>query len=196
MLFVRERDLDIKRHPPTGALSLLMARIREVESSRDLKDARRYLTGSQQNLEHARDLRIHHDKGECEHSCACEDQITALESAAADFVGEFDKLPHYKKPIHITIIGHSMGTIVANELVRRNSDAHFDRIVYMAAACTIREFCSTVLTYVKSNPSAEFFNLTLHPAQEQGERPRLLSTPLRQPSAVDRLIHYSPRVRS
>ena len=73
-------------------------------------------------------------------------------------------------PLRITVIAHSMGAIVANELLYRHQDLDFDDIVYMAAACTIREFSTTALSYIKDSPTTRFFNLTLHPAEENDDR--------------------------
>lgn len=69
----------------------------------------------------------------------------------------------------ITLIGHSMGAIVANEIVRMRDTLPFDRIVFMAAASSVREFELGVLPYLRSHPSAQFYNLTLHPLADRRE---------------------------
>ena len=71
----------------------------------------------------------------------------------------------------ITLIGHSMGTIVLNELIRQASDLRYDNIVYMAAACTIRDYEDTLFPYLRSEAgeNTEVFHLTLHEQAESGE---------------------------
>lgn len=81
----------------------------------------------------------------------------------------------------ITLVGHSMGSIVLNELVRRCDQLHdgahrtdgderfrlkFDNIVYLAAACSVRDFQRTVVPYMQHNPDTQFYNLSLHPVNE------------------------------
>ncbi len=63
-----------------------------------------------------------------------------------------------------------MGTIVANDLIHRNPDMLFSDIVYMGAACTIKEFASTALPYLKESAIARFYNLSLHPFEEIDDR--------------------------
>jgi pimeloyl-ACP methyl ester carboxylesterase len=69
----------------------------------------------------------------------------------------------------VTLIGHSMGTIVLNELIRHHGDRVFDRIVYMGAACSIEDFANTVPAYLKRRPEARMHILTLHPEAERSE---------------------------
>ena len=86
--------------------------------------------------------------------------------------------------IPTTIIAHSMGCGVANELITRFGYRRsrpeggedriptfdFNRIVYMGAACTIREFADTALPYVRADEGRHFYNLCLHPIDEQNDR--------------------------
>lgn len=73
----------------------------------------------------------------------------------------------------ITLIGHSIGTIVLDELIRihgcRQEDKgtgdkclEFANIVYLAAATSIRSFKEKVIPYLQANPDAQFYNLMLH----------------------------------
>lgn len=74
----------------------------------------------------------------------------------------------------ITLIGHSMGTIILNELLRKYSDKEKDlpykNIVYMGAACSLSDFESAVIPYLRNNDETNFYNLTLHPIAEQNEK--------------------------
>lgn len=74
-----------------------------------------------------------------------------------------------EKPV--TLIGHSMGTIILNELVRHHPNRSYDRIVYMAAACTIEDFANAIPGYLKSPAGAQsrFHLLTLHPEADRSE---------------------------
>jgi pimeloyl-ACP methyl ester carboxylesterase len=64
---------------------------------------------------------------------------------------------------HLTLIGHSMGAIVANHVVRNFDDLDFDTIVYMAAACSVREYEDNVLTYMshKRHAKTQMYHLVL-----------------------------------
>ncbi|MBI3058550.1 MAG: hypothetical protein HYY81_04475 [Deltaproteobacteria bacterium] len=42
-------------------------------------------------------------------------------------------------PIEITLVGHSMGTIVADEILRAFPKIPFERIVYLASASSVRD---------------------------------------------------------
>lgn len=68
----------------------------------------------------------------------------------------------------ITLIGHSMGTIVLNEIIRNYDDLPYNNIVYMAAACTIGDFEKSVIPYLKTHKS-KFYNLCLNPIAEVRE---------------------------
>src|SRR5205807_7605742 len=79
-----------------------------------------------------------------------------------------DDAGHYQ----ITLVGHSMGAIVLNELVRRSTTegVHYDNIVYMAAACSVRDFQRSVVPYMQRHTTTNFYNLCLHPVNEVRER--------------------------
>ena len=50
----------------------------------------------------------------------------------------------------ITLIGHSMGAIIAGDILAREPDFHFDNVVFMAAACSINDFKIKVLPYLEN----------------------------------------------
>ena len=73
----------------------------------------------------------------------------------------------------VTLIGHSMGTIILNELLNLYStdqDFQYDEIVYLAAACTIKNFERAVIPYLEQHPTTKFYNLTLHPYGDAREK--------------------------
>jgi hypothetical protein len=67
------------------------------------------------------------------------------------------------------IVGHSMGTIVTNEILARFINIDFDHIVFMAAACSVNDFARVGIPYLRQHPRAQFYNLCLHPAAERSE---------------------------
>jgi pimeloyl-ACP methyl ester carboxylesterase len=73
-------------------------------------------------------------------------------------------------PYEITLIGHSMGTMVLNEFVRRNPSLPYKDIVYMGAACSVREFSRCVVpVLMQPGRDVRFYNLCLHPLAELRE---------------------------
>jgi pimeloyl-ACP methyl ester carboxylesterase len=86
----------------------------------------------------------------------------------------------------ITLVGHSMGTIVLNQMVREfgvntapGSDGTsppaevvlpFNRIVYMAGAATVRDYQDSLFPYLRRNQAAQVYHLILHPRAELRER--------------------------
>jgi pimeloyl-ACP methyl ester carboxylesterase len=69
----------------------------------------------------------------------------------------------------ITLIGHSMGTIVANEMVLTHPNLCYSNIIYMGAACDVSDFANAVIPCLERNTNAHFYNLTLHPIAEARE---------------------------
>ncbi len=69
----------------------------------------------------------------------------------------------------VTLIGHSLGTMIANEIVAEYPEINFSSIVYMAAALRVRDIATVIEPYLLRNPSAEFFNLSLSPTREISE---------------------------
>jgi len=84
-------------------------------------------------------------------------------------------------PIQVTLIGHSMGTIIVNQIIRRYGDQlPISNIVYMAAACSVRDYQDTVFPYMERHPHVQMYHLVLHDLAEINERP------VRQPDFVPR----------
>ncbi len=79
-----------------------------------------------------------------------------------------------------TLVGHSMGAIVLNEMIRRTGPEGdfphlaYSKIIYMAAACSVRDFEQSVIPYLRDNPASQFYLLTLHHKSEEAERTDLL----------------------
>jgi len=75
----------------------------------------------------------------------------------------------------ITLVGHSMGTIVLNHMIRDfgtspSGTMPFNRIVYMAAAATVKDYEDSIFPYLAKNLDAEFYHLTLQERAEVRDR--------------------------
>jgi pimeloyl-ACP methyl ester carboxylesterase len=75
----------------------------------------------------------------------------------------------------VTLVGHSMGTIVVNEALRRFPRLNARNVVYMAAALTIEDYEDANLRgpdggYLGAHPDTRFYHLTLHRLAEVRER--------------------------
>jgi pimeloyl-ACP methyl ester carboxylesterase len=79
--------------------------------------------------------------------------------------------PYYPR---VTLIGHSMGAIIASDILTRVPDIHYENVVFMAAASSVNDFKLKVVPYLqnqqrKGSPT-KFYNLCLNDANESGER--------------------------
>jgi len=81
----------------------------------------------------------------------------------------FNKFSAEYKSNEIILIGHSMGTIIANNIIVRYPQLNFSNIVYMAAACKIKDLEYVVAPYLDNNPSSKFYNLSLNPYRDISE---------------------------
>jgi hypothetical protein len=52
----------------------------------------------------------------------------------------------------VTAVGHSLGAMVMNEAVRQFPKVNYDRFIYMAAACSIRDFNDSIVPYLRHPP--------------------------------------------
>ena len=133
--------------------------------------------------------------------CPSDPDCHTGQGAFAQFFERLNKLagrPDYgiekgvpPRDFELSIVAHSMGTIVANDAVR-DFDMQYDNLVYLAAASSIRHFYNTVLPMLEAQHfgKAEKKNPLLQPdAPPRCRKPRakLLGAPAaRQPSGVDR----------
>lgn len=77
-----------------------------------------------------------------------------------------DSLKAAGKTVHPILIGHSMGAIVSNHILSGWPEINFDKVIFMGAACTIKDFQQSVLPYLRDHPRTQFYNYTLHPKAE------------------------------
>ena len=99
----------------------------------------------------------------CQHSEAQGDLALVLQRLAPEITSPGKKW-------EILLVGHSMGTIILNELIRQFPSLEYSTIVYMAAACSSRDFQQSVIPYLQAHSATQFYNLTLHHIAEERER--------------------------
>jgi pimeloyl-ACP methyl ester carboxylesterase len=97
--------------------------------------------------------------------------ISRLFKALTDFMKPADNQDVFESDYEITLVGHSMGAIIMNHIVSTFPDLPYKKIVYMGAACTVREFKENVIPYLIEHPETQFHNLCLHPVAEAREIP-------------------------
>jgi hypothetical protein len=74
--------------------------------------------------------------------------------------------------LHLALAAHSMGTFIANSILRKFPGLKFDTIVYMGAACSVRAYQNAVWTYLStpSNRDAQFYSLSLNEFGEDRQK--------------------------
>src|SRR5262245_19885208 len=70
----------------------------------------------------------------------------------------------------ITLVGHSMGTIVLTHMIRdfgtsTSGTMPFNRIVFMAGAATVKDYEDSIFPYLAKNHDAEVYHLAMHNRQ-------------------------------
>jgi pimeloyl-ACP methyl ester carboxylesterase len=97
------------------------------------------------------------------------DDYRAPNGALALFLDTLAGFTRRNPGYRISLVGHSMGAIVATEILRRNDSLPVDNVVFMASAATSREVESTVIPFMERNRRVQFYNLTLHPLADKRE---------------------------
>lgn len=77
----------------------------------------------------------------------------------------------------ITLIGHSMGAIVSNNIISRYPQLKYKNIVYMGSAARIKDIEFAVVPLLLKNDDVSFYNLSLDPYNELSESHFLDSLP-------------------
>lgn len=80
-------------------------------------------------------------------------------------------------PIDITLMGHSMGAIICNEILRAFPELNVTTIVHMASADSIRNLLDKTIPYIEAHPKARFYGLFLAPENEDREPSAWGTTP-------------------
>ena len=91
------------------------------------------------------------------------------EGAMAMFLTELGKTidDHPQLDIKVDIISHSMGAMIANEVILTSPDLPYRDLVFMAPACSVRKFAEIVSPLIRRRlPEVHAHELTLHPKLE------------------------------
>jgi hypothetical protein len=100
------------------------------------------------------------------------------------FLRRLRKFQSEHSDVQVNIYAHSMGTMVADNLVRRaqgfkyekngktetEEDIRFGKIVFMSGADTLRNWQNSIWPYLLGNKTAKFYNFTLNPLSEYREQ--------------------------
>ncbi|MDQ5986398.1 MAG: hypothetical protein CSYNP_02122 [Syntrophus sp. SKADARSKE-3] len=71
---------------------------------------------------------------------------------------------------NITLVGHSMGSFIINDLLKKHPEiTNIRNIIYMAGADSVRNTFNSIMPYLERNKDTKFYNLTLHPQNEVEE---------------------------
>jgi len=73
------------------------------------------------------------------------------------------------KGSEIDLIGHSMGAIVAINVLARHGDLNIQNLVFMGAAAKVKDLENVVGPWLQLHQKAQFWNLSLDPYREMGE---------------------------
>jgi len=92
----------------------------------------------------------------------------------------------------ITLVGHSMGAIIVNHIIREFGDLPIKNVVYMAAASTIQDYQDTIFPYLTkrnvSIPSSNSANLSNTYQKSEKKKPEQCSDDRRKGVCVYHLM--------
>lgn len=162
LMFLQDDDFKRMRHMECGGLSRLMEELRAYE----LYTVKQFKKTNSGNRNRGDDLVTRLRSLQVERRSLPSRETRAIVSRLN---GLDQQLSEATNVLPITVIAHSMGGIVSNELLHRNSDLYFDNVVYMAAANSTKDFAALALPYLEANPTTHFYSLSLHPYREVNE---------------------------
>lgn len=91
----------------------------------------------------------------------------AFDTAAAKFFKTW--IEEQNPNVEVIVIGHSMGTLVANQIISRYPDLNIKHLVYMGAAAPMRDIENIVSPWLLDDSQRNFYSLSLDPANEISE---------------------------
>jgi len=99
-------------------------------------------------------------------------RFEAASGPVAEFIDLLAKeIDNVNDELEVTLVGHSMGAIIINNLIRRYGyELPVSNIVYMAAACSVRDYQDTIFPYMEKKPGVQMYHLVLHDLSEINER--------------------------
>lgn len=90
-------------------------------------------------------------------------------TAAAEFFRRWEDGCEQGVDIPAILVAHSMGAIIANNILAKYPKIHYNHIVYMAAAAPLKDVETVVAPYLQAHEQTRFYNLSLHPDREVNE---------------------------
>lgn len=105
-------------------------------------------------------------------TCATEARAFSRGSGATSIF--FSRLERYlaDRNMEVSIVGHSMGSIIVNKTLELYPDIRYRHIVFMAAADSINNTINALGDYMQKHPETEFYNVMMHPQADANEIPR------------------------
>lgn len=99
-----------------------------------------------------------------------EEQSRYADTAATKFLTRWTKRTTLQS-VKVNLIGHSMGAIVATDILVRHPTLNIDNLVFMGAAARVKDVENVVVPWMQSpaHERARFFNLSLDPYREISE---------------------------
>jgi hypothetical protein len=104
-----------------------------------------------------------------------------------------------RRKVEITLMGHSMGTLVLDKFIREFHDMAFNRIVYLASASSIEDVHVSPFAYLENQKQAYFHAFSLRRGDEAREvqyhclvGPLCLPSPLEKGSLLDFILGTHP----
>lgn len=88
------------------------------------------------------------------------------EAVLTEFARQVSSFARLHPKVRITLVAHSMGAFIVNDLVHRTPDVPYANIVYMAGADSMRNTRDSLVPYLQNHPQTQFYILTLHPQAE------------------------------
>ena len=125
-------------------------------------------TGAWNSMLRRTDLVLMKDPGK-ENGGFVDTAVTQFFDRFSETFGATKKDNIESKGMPVTIIGHSMGSIVSNNIIAKYSNINFNNIVYLAAACRIKDLEYVIAPYLHKNKQSSFYNLTLNPYRDISE---------------------------
>lgn len=80
-----------------------------------------------------------------------------------------DSVPLERRRRVFILAGHSMGTIVIDQILEHFPELPVARIVYLAATTTVRELEASVVGFLEAHPTTLYYHGMLHPYADAGE---------------------------
>jgi pimeloyl-ACP methyl ester carboxylesterase len=88
------------------------------------------------------------------------------EAVVTEFARQVSTFAQLHPKVRITLVAHSMGAFIVNDLVHRTPDVPYANIVYMAGADSMRNTRDSLVPYLQDHKDTQLYILTLHPQAE------------------------------